>query len=970
MRIQSLEIQNIASLKGQHIIDFEKLCQNSDLFVITGPIGSGKSTILGAISLALYGSHYKSELKSSDFITLGESFGEILCHFRIGENYFEAYWKCQILSSKSLKPLKVPRISKSLKRNGILIEEKIEDILGLNFSQFSKTILLGQGQFAKYLTSPFSERREILERLSGLEILSKIGKSLRSQIKELDFKHLQLEKRLDDPLFDKETNVDELKIEITALKNKRDQLNSLSSNYQQLRQGIKALSQTLQKKNQQVGAGLVNDEALKANTFEENKLQQAFSQNEKNLADLESAFIEISPILKEAVKLSIQNEEKIQLKKSLEKKIHIKSSELAETVRAQSNFELQNTSVSEKWIAITSLVKKKWPELDGKDTGELNKLIKEQIERFHQLIRGLDKKEADGALRLQKIGHQIDIFKAKNQQLEKTLMHSTQISSQYSESAFELETLKSEFVEIEKKRAEYFDEKAINRCRELANTNGDCPVCNTKTEEELASVDQHTSLEQTRFESHKLKIEELKHQMVKLKAKIEHSLSSENELRRELSALLPEVSSQVPNQIGNELQNQKEQGLTLLSTISSEKQLLTTQLDQGKKWDSELALLIKNQTELTQMSQSLEKQKTRIIDSKKEIDGEVSELTKTITSTRELIFSKCHGENPNDKLSQLEKTITAARDAKQIAQNKYHQRLVESKELWTRKDQIKSYIRDLFTSFEIQLLELKASSREMDARPEHHPELEIVKFEKVVNFKITREHFCEQITHEFFNELEEITARNFEKVRLLCESRTSSYYESLAQLESLLKRQSYLKELKKEILSIKTTLDEKVYLYEVVGKEDFRNFALGLIEQNILMMANRELEELFDGRFQIIHSGEGNRKNEFYVVDRLHHDGIRKVSTLSGGETFLVSLALSLALSDLSSGRSQIDSLFIDEGFGSLDEEGLEEVLEVLLKLNQRGKQVGIISHVKQFTSQIPNQLHLEKNLFGETHIS
>ena len=100
---------------------------------------------------------------------------------------------------------------------------------------------------------------------------------------------------------------------------------------------------------------------------------------------------------------------------------------------------------------------------------------------------------------------------------------------------------------------------------------------------------------------------------------------------------------------------------------------------------------------------------------------------------------------------------------------------------------------------------------------------------------------------------------------------------------------------------------------------------------------------------------------ELDIVDRWQGDVARDTRTLSGGESFLVSLSLALALSDLVSHKVSIDSLFLDEGFGTLDGDTLETALAALDVLNARGKMIGIISHVEALKERIPTQIHVEK---------
>lgn len=100
---------------------------------------------------------------------------------------------------------------------------------------------------------------------------------------------------------------------------------------------------------------------------------------------------------------------------------------------------------------------------------------------------------------------------------------------------------------------------------------------------------------------------------------------------------------------------------------------------------------------------------------------------------------------------------------------------------------------------------------------------------------------------------------------------------------------------------------------------------------------------------------------ELDIVDAWQGDTARDTRTLSGGEDFLVSLALALALSDLVCNKTSIDSLFLDEGFGTLDGDTLEIALAALDTLNASGKMIGIISHVESLKERIPAQIRVEK---------
>ena len=140
--------------------------------------------------------------------------------------------------------------------------------------------------------------------------------------------------------------------------------------------------------------------------------------------------------------------------------------------------------------------------------------------------------------------------------------------------------------------------------------------------------------------------------------------------------------------------------------------------------------------------------------------------------------------------------------------------------------------------------------------------------------------------------------------------------------------------------------------------DKFRKFAQGLTLDHLLHLANRHLARLH-GRYLLRRKQTGEL--ELDIVDGWQGDVARDTRTLSGGESFLVSLALALSLSDLVSNKTSIDSLFLDEGFGTLDGDTLEIALSALDTLNASGKMIGVISHVESLKERIPAQIRVEK---------
>ena len=182
--------------------------------------------------------------------------------------------------------------------------------------------------------------------------------------------------------------------------------------------------------------------------------------------------------------------------------------------------------------------------------------------------------------------------------------------------------------------------------------------------------------------------------------------------------------------------------------------------------------------------------------------------------------------------------------------------------------------------------------------------------------------------------------------------------QTLTQNESQREQQKSLLDL---IAQQQINVDDLAHLTGLIGSADgakFRKFAQGLTLAHLVYLANHQLERLH-ARYQL--QCQQSEALTIEVLDTWQADSVRDTKTLSGGESFLVSLALALALSDLVSAKTSIDSLFLDEGFGTLDYDTLEIALDALDSLNASGKMIGVISHVDTLKDRIPVQIKVKK---------
>lgn len=179
-----------------------------------------------------------------------------------------------------------------------------------------------------------------------------------------------------------------------------------------------------------------------------------------------------------------------------------------------------------------------------------------------------------------------------------------------------------------------------------------------------------------------------------------------------------------------------------------------------------------------------------------------------------------------------------------------------------------------------------------------------------------------------------------------------------------------LEQLQQKIKKQTNIRDRWATLNSVMGSYDgnnFRKFAQGLNLEIVLSYANSHLRELRP-RYQL--EGVPGRDLDIQVIDCDMAEERRSLASLSGGESFLVSLALALGLSDSSGQTRSIESLFIDEGFGTLDTETLDSALSVLETLEASGRQIGIISHVEGLADRTEARIEIKPSGFGHSQVT
>jgi len=205
-------------------------------------------------------------------------------------------------------------------------------------------------------------------------------------------------------------------------------------------------------------------------------------------------------------------------------------------------------------------------------------------------------------------------------------------------------------------------------------------------------------------------------------------------------------------------------------------------------------------------------------------------------------------------------------------------------------------------------------------------------------------------------------------------ARLAELQKALGGIEQILGQHAEQQQLRRERLQAledqKRECERWEKLHSLIGSGDgkkFRNFAQGLTFELMVAHANRQLRKMSD-RYILVR--DADEPLELNVIDNYQAGEVRSTKNLSGGESFIASLALSLGLSGMASRNVAVDSLFLDEGFGTLDEDALETALETLSGLQQEGKLIGIISHVPALKERIGTRIQVEAGSAGRSSLS
>ncbi|MDT0687652.1 AAA family ATPase [Autumnicola psychrophila] len=998
MKILKIEFQNINSLKGEHKIDFTAApFTASSLFAITGPTGSGKSTILDVISLALFnqvprlGKITKNEIIAKGAILTRnqkEAFARVTYHSKSGK--FSSLWSISTARTGNLREydmqLSNAETGEIIDLKKSEVPAKNEDLIGLNYNQFIKSVLLAQGEFAQFLKAKKEERGELLEKITGTGIYRKLGIKAfeKNRAVNQDIQEQQNEIKI----------IQQKLLEEEILKNHQEQFQEKTSACEIFQKEIEVLNKALElksniesQKKEITKLEFQKSEALeKLKTFEkehgfplkQHEKVQDFSDDLRSWNQLKKEILDLQEEIKNIKKKKQENSEKADaLKRQISTFIHseVNAEDLPEKLQAFTRkIQTLQEQKKEKLSAYSYQKSQFLSELREVPFQLNEKDLPESLQQLKELKIEADRKSAN-------LSADLKTMDLQNPQEEKeNIQKHLKLAREATRDFFSIEKISEEIEKLtaekevitpkldtlpeEIEKAENTSEKYKNRLENLNLKkenqllrasleehrlnlkNGEaCPLCGAfehpyaqnlpekddsldmeigKIQQELQEWNRTLNTASLNFKNLQERLQELDKNLQEAEKKARHQKLQFSEKyvmlpKAETSTEWENNCTSFENQLQQLEQYEKWQKTALaISEGIPTLEKLQEILEEGKELKQKLDELYKGD-DIFRNSQQFQNRWISNQEEKKALVSKYEELEKT-SEEKAAVKSKTE-ENLSGKSA--EQGFAAIEDAFKAVMTDS-----ECNALRSKRETIQKQIDNSVASLKILNQQLETSEK-LDVEKEKSILLEELEDQKVKFQNISDE--CKEI-HRIIKNHDE----NLERLREL--------KSEIAEKEKQTKRWRLLNEL----------------IGDSKGK-NFNDFAQDLSLSQLLQLANVRLKDLSD-RYHI-DKPEEEEDDGLVAIDEHMGGQRRSVKTLSGGETFILSLSMALALSDLASKNVEINSLFIDEGFGTLDPETLDQTLDTLEKLQaESSKTIGIISHVDSLKERIATQIKLTRN--------
>lgn len=1000
MKILRLRFKNIHSLKGEHLIDFtQKPLVDAGLFAITGATGAGKSTILDVITLALFNKIPRFSDKGTESVSKNEieKSGSIITHFT-NDAYAEieylsngtAYrskWSISTARTGNLRDYEMELATiedqKILPLKKSEVPPENEKILGLKYDQFIRSILLSQGDFARFLKSDDKERAKLLENITGSQIYRIIGakvnehyKLLNEQLETMRIKAKEIvllsseewQNKKDEIAANEEwvssykQQADTWAETLTKIERKQVLLSTLveiATHQSQLQEKIKAFEKdqlrlTKHRNLEVLRSRLVLWQDAKL------RLENLDLSHQSTIQALAQKKLEVSNALQkmgEFTKTDVNAENFMSQMKAFEIKIIEWDNEIRNLEIKGKDCKARYQALFDKfpypkWMALQSELS---TEVKYQKACEILENLKQKVGKY--AVSDIDLEELlksmqDGVL------HKTTLLKDL-QNKEELVAENTQINQYNAEFEIASKQLQQDSLTWTKRHEQAKNSLALANERKLHWL-------------KMASLDQHRN-------------ELVDGEPCPLCGAKEHP-----------------YADHLPSQIGNaeieihtlnqeielcelNLNTTQKKLATLMGAMNEKKERQKVISNAIEKWNQKYP---SSNFSANQVSDEIYKLESNIQTIKSELAfrKEKVALGEAVTALNELMVISMEykqlkasrmelyqGHDINGDADKIQNLFVASKESYQNLQNKI--------------SHLTNEMKALKVDWEVQTKTLEDQLQQLGYQ---HPDaafLNILSDEELQRIQLIQESLLKTATELGtkqvniqieLKQLEDVPEGTNEKeaLQMSLTQLNTKRDEALTRIGVLQgeiiryhEQEKYLTQLKKELAQKENKARPFIHLNALIGDASghkFAKFAQNLSLRQLINLANVRLAKLTD-RYSLAPS---DIEDDLKIIDHYQGDTVRSVKTLSGGETFIVSLALALSLADMASQNVRLECLFIDEGFGTLDAETMETALLTLEKLQaDSNRMIGIISHVESLKERIATQIKVHKNNRGHSTI-
>lgn len=997
-----LTLEGLYSYQERQKINFENLTE-AGLFGIFGSVGSGKSSILEAISFALYGETERlnaRDKRAYNMMNLKSNKSYIEFDFINYENKkFRATREFR-RNSKNFEDVKTPTVTFYEWKNESWIpleHSNAEKIIGLSYANFKRTIIIPQGQFKEFLDLGAADRTNMMKEIFSLQRFD-----LQNNVSALNAKNRSELDQLEGQLKGfEEVNEEQILVQKENLKNEKKKFEEINSQFK-----------NIEEKYQQLKNLKTDFESLKQKKTDFEKL----SIQKTNIDELETKtelFDKVSriftPIITEKNKLQKEISEQLTNKEhqfKILQETEVKFENIKNKLLAiQPKYEaLHQSKIQENDLSLilpmltfsdeieTLKERTKKGSEKVKEVEENQKIIQQKAQELSKQIVFLKPKKLDSNLLLN-VGNWFsekkkieESLKSQIEKINTKKLETERISEELKPFEINIETFNNDFktqIETLEKQKKTLSEKRnhLEVQQKLAHFASElhdgesCPLCGALEHPNIVEFDDVNS-ELNEIQKKIEQIEAQKDQIQKQFLEIEKILDRKKIFEEQLKSeeeILKQIQINIDEHLKNfswtefNAENQNDFEEKRQQSFSIEKQI--DELNQ--KIGLEQKNLDKERENLDNYNKALEK--FRLDEAKKAEQIKTNEANlkalqwidyreKTIADVEEIYIklsqSNLETEQNYQQLIKEEKKISPKLAEQKTIVDQLEKRISElEKEISHNENTLtKSLVENNFNDENavknILLQEINVQETR-NIIQQFRIQFEIVKNDilnletKLKDFSFDEEQFAE-IENQFKTFENDLKNANDFVVKIATE--IERLEKEFKKKENLLKDLSQLQK-RSENLKIMTNL------FKGAG---FVQYVSSIYLRQLCDHANVRFHRMTRNQLSL----QLNESNDFEIVDYLNEGRSRSVKTLSGGQAFQVSLSLALALAESvqTNAQSEKNFFFIDEGFGTQDVESVNIVFETLMNLQKENRIVGIISHVEELKEKIPVSLHIMKD--------